>query len=133
MSDTRRLTLTAPISVGELFDKITILRIKSSRIEDPIKLSNVLHELSVLEEVAAQFQGHDNLHDEVQALLGVNQTLWDIEDDIRACERGKAFGEQFIQLARSVYIHNDQRARIKRRINNLCGSSLLEEKNYASY
>lgn len=133
MSDQHTTTLVAPLSVGELFDKITILRIKSSRISDPAKLANVQHELKVLEQVAASVPSHEHLPGEVQALLDVNQTLWDIEDDIRACERAKDFSETFIQLARSVYIENDQRARIKRRINELCGSALVEEKSYAAY
>ncbi|MDP3516987.1 MAG: DUF6165 family protein [Pseudohongiella sp.] len=133
MTTTHNTTLVAPLSVGELFDKITILRIKSRRITDQAKLANVNHELQVLERAAASIPAQEGLPAEIEALLDVNQTLWDIEDDIRACERANDFSDTFIQLARSVYIQNDERARIKRRINELCGSALVEEKSYAAY
>ncbi|MDP2380577.1 MAG: hypothetical protein Q8M35_08870, partial [Pseudohongiella sp.] len=107
MTTAHNTTLVAPISVGELFDKITILRIKSKRITDQAKLSNVNHELQVLERAAASVPAHEGLPAEIEALLEVNQTLWDIEDDIRACERANDFSDTFVQLARSVYIQND--------------------------
>jgi hypothetical protein len=126
--------IKVPISPGELLDKITILRIKSQRMTDPKKLANVRIELEALEETwrvsayAAVDVGGD-----VSALLAVNERLWSIEDDIRDKERAKAFDDEFVRLARAVYIENDERAAIKRRLNLKLGSSLVEEKSYAQY
>src|ERR1700677_2332205 len=126
--------IKVPISPGELLDKITILRIKSQRMTDPKKLANVRIELEALEETwrASAYAAVD-VGGDVSALLAVNERLWSIEDDIRGKERAKAFDEEFVRLARAVYIENDERAAIKRRLNVKLGSSLVEEKSYAEY
>jgi hypothetical protein len=126
--------IKVPISPGELLDKITILRIKSQRIADPAKLSNVRLELRSLEETwhASAYAG-SNIEADIGALLAVNERLWVIEDDIRDKERAQAFDAEFIRLARAVYFENDERAAIKRRINTALGSSIVEEKSYREY
>jgi len=126
--------INVPVSPGELLDKITILRIKSRRITDPGKLANVRLELAALEETwkNSMYAGKD-VDGDVRALLAVNERLWAIEDDIRDKERAKAFDAEFIRLARAVYIENDERAAIKRRLNLKLGSSLVEEKSYSEY
>ena len=126
--------IKVPISPGELLDKITILRIKSRRMTDPQKLANVRAELEALEETwkSSAYAGIDIAKD-VDALLAVNERLWTIEDDIRDKERSQAFDAEFVRLARAVYIENDERAAIKRRLNVRLGSSLIEEKSYAQY
>jgi hypothetical protein len=119
------------VSVGELLDKITILEIKKARIADPGKLRNVCNELEVLS--AARDTGVPRsiaLDELVKELTKVNEALWDIEDEIRVCERGRDFGPRFIELARSVYQTNDRRAELKRAINDMVGSRLVEEKSY---
>jgi Family of unknown function (DUF6165) len=123
-----------PIAPGELLDKITILRIKSTRMSDPEKLANVRMELQALEETwrGSPF-AKSGIEADVNALLEVNERLWVIEDDIRDKERAKAFDDEFIRLARAVYFENDERAAIKRRINLKLGSSIIEEKSYAEY
>jgi len=123
-----------PISPGELLDKITILRIKATRMSDPNKLANVRVELQALEETwRASPYARTGIEDDVNALLEVNERLWVIEDDIRDKERAQAFDAEFIRLARAVYFENDERAAIKRRINLKLGSSIVEEKSYAEY
>jgi hypothetical protein len=123
-----------PISPGELLDKITILRIKSTRMTDPEKLANVRTELQALEETwRGSPYAKTGIEADVNALLEVNERLWVIEDDIRDKERAKAFDDEFIRLARAVYFENDERAAIKRRINLQLGSSIVEEKSYAEY
>src|SRR5258706_16293962 len=126
--------IKVPISPGELLDKITILRIKSQRMNDPAKLSNVRLELRALEETwgASVYAGID-IEADVTALLAVNERLWVIEDDIRDKERAQAFDAEFIRLARAVYVENDERAAIKRRINAKLGSTIVEEKSYRPY
>lgn len=128
------ITLSAPIAPGELIDKITILEIKSERIEDPAKLANVETELKTL---SATRDRHIGASDEMTALTAslksINEELWVIEDDIRDCERNGDFGDTFIRLARAVYRTNDRRADVKKQINILLGSSLVEEKSYAAY
>jgi hypothetical protein len=126
--------LLVPISPGELIDKITILEIKSARIADEQKLHNVRTELSLLNDTwkASPFSSTD-ISEEWAGLREVNARLWDIEDDIRDKERAGAFDERFIELARAVYVTNDERAAIKRRINTRLGSALVEEKSYADY
>jgi hypothetical protein len=126
--------IRVPISPGELLDKITILRIKATRMSDPQKLANVRSELQVLEETwhGSNYPKAD-VADDVNALLEVNERLWVIEDDIRDKERARAFDAEFIRLARAVYVENDERAAIKRRINSKLGSSIVEEKSYAEY
>jgi len=126
--------IRVPISPGELLDKITILRIKSTRISDPQKLANVRIELQVLEETwRGSNYAKAGIEGDVNALLEVNERLWVIEDDIRDKERAQAFDADFIRLARAVYVENDERAAIKRRINLKLGSSIVEEKSYAEY
>lgn len=126
--------ILAPVSFGELLDKIAILQIKSERISDPGKLVNVRNELSALDRtwLAHPAAGNDiaKLRAELKA---VNERLWVIEDDIRLKEKAQAFDEEFIRLARSVYFENDVRARIKKEINLALGSSYVEEKSYQDY
>ena len=123
-----------PVSPGELLDKITILRIKVARIQDAAKLANVKLELSLLEQTwkDSGAAAHDVARDE-RALENVNERLWDIEDRIRDKEAHQTFDREFIELARAVYICNDERAAIKKRINLQLGSSLVEEKSYRQY
>jgi hypothetical protein len=126
--------INVPVSPGELLDKITILRIKSARMRDASKLANVRTELEALERIwsASPYAAID-VASEVSALLAVNERLWTIEDDIRDKERAQTFDGEFVRLARAVYIENDERAAIKRRLNVKLGSSLIEEKSYAEY
>ena len=123
-----------PVSPAELLDKITILRIKVARMQDAAKLANVKLELSLLEQTwkDSGAAAHDVALDE-RALENVNARLWDIEDRIRDKERGQAFDAEFVALARSVYVENDERAAIKKRINLALGSTIIEEKSYAAY
>jgi hypothetical protein len=122
------------VSVGELLDKITILEIKSERIADEAKLVNVRRELDILRRTWAESPlSSRDLGDRVARLKQVNEALWDIEDQIRRKERDRAFDDEFIALARSVYQRNDVRAAIKREINELVGSELVEEKSYVEY
>lgn len=127
-------TIMTAIAPGELIDKITILRIKSERISDEAKLKNVRTELDIL---TATQKEHVPASDEMvrleAALKTVNEALWEIEDDIRDCERQGDFGEEFIRLARAVYVTNDKRAALKKEINLLLGSTIVEEKSYAEY
>lgn len=126
--------ILVPISPGELLDKITILRIKRERIANKEKRRNVETELTELEQVAARTLPRLAELDELVAeLYGVNVALWEVEDALRDCERQQDFGPHFVQLARSVYRHNDRRAEIKKRINLLLGSRLVEEKSYRLY
>jgi len=128
------MEITTPISAGELLDKITILKIKSAKLSDADKLQNVQTELAALNEVAnAAFDYDAPLTALVDALQDINGQLWVIEDDIRDCERAGNFGEEFIRLARAVYVSNDERARLKKEINVLLGSALIEEKSYQAY
>jgi len=126
--------LLVPISPGELIDKITILEIKSQRMTDAAKLHNVRTELSLLTETwkASAYSATD-ISAEWAGLRDVNGKLWDIEDRIRDQERDARFDVEFIELARAVYVTNDERAAIKKRINTRLGSLLVEEKSYADY
>ena len=123
-----------PVSPGEILDKITILRIKAVRITDPAKLANVRRELELLERTwrDSPYARHNVAADEA-ALEAVNERLWDIEDRIRDKERAQLFDAEFIALARSVYVENDERAAIKKRINLALGSTIIEEKSYTAY
>ena len=130
------MPLLIPASVGELIDKITILEIKQQRIGDAAKRVNVERELAALMTVVVERNlGYPSgaLAELGRELAGVNAQLWQIEDDIRECERQSDFGARFIELARAVYHRNDERAALKRRINEQCGSELVEEKSYAAY
>ncbi|MEM9304265.1 MAG: DUF6165 family protein [Pseudomonadota bacterium] len=123
-----------PVAHGELIDKITILEIKSERISDPAKLENVNRELAELLAIWSPFEASNaGVADPRSRLKGVNEALWDIEDDIRLKEAARAFDEEFIRLARAVYVTNDRRAAIKREINEILGSKLVEEKSYEDY
>jgi hypothetical protein len=126
--------LLVPISPGELIDKITILEIKSQRMTDAAKLHNVRTELTLLSETwqASPFAATD-ISAEWTGLRDVNAKLWDIEDRIRDKERDGLFDAEFIELARAVYVTNDERAAIKKQINTKLGSTLVEEKSYAAY
>lgn len=126
--------VTIPVSWGELFDKITILEIKRQRIDDAAKLVNINRERDSLQEVARGYQlPVEDLDRLIAELRSVNESLWDIEDDIRSCERIGDFSDRFIELARSVYRTNDLRADLKLKINRLLGSELIEEKSYEAY
>jgi uncharacterized protein DUF6165 len=126
--------ILAPVSFGELLDKISILQIKSERMRDAAKLANVRNELSALEKIwmAHPAAGGDIVELRAQ-LKAVNERLWVIEDDIRVMEKAQQFDDAFIQLARRVYFENDQRARIKKDINLALGSAYVEEKSYQDY
>jgi uncharacterized protein YukE len=126
--------IKVPVSPGELLDKITILRIKSQRMEDPQKLANVRLELDALQSTwTGSAYAAVDIDADIAALMAVNERLWVIEDDIRDKERAQAFDAEFIRLARSVYVENDERAAIKRRINSKLGSRIVEEKSYRTY
>lgn len=128
------MMLQVPASAGEVIDKITILEIKSERISAPDKLDNIRRELAELAAVVSEQVSHSP---ELEALKSelkrINESLWVIEDDIRDCERRSDFGDAFIALARAVYTTNDRRAALKREINQLLGSTLVEEKSYQAY
>ncbi|MBN4054676.1 hypothetical protein JYT87_03105 [Nitrospira defluvii] len=126
--------IEAEISPGELFDKITILEIKLERISDEVKLANVRKEHTILTGICDKhLVMSESLFALVKDLKAANETLWSIEDDIRDCERRKDFGQTFVVLARSVYINNDRRATLKKKINELLHSNLFEEKSYQAY
>jgi hypothetical protein len=122
------------IAPGELVDKITILEIKRVRITQPDKLRNVEVELATLDDARSKaMPPSEELRRLTDQLREVNEALWVIEDDIRQCERDGDFGTRFIDLARSVYRQNDKRAALKRQINDVLGSKIIEEKSYAKY
>lgn len=128
------MPILAPISAGELIDKITILRVKAQRIDDPAKKSNVQAELALLEATAGRELAPSSELDRLTAeLTEINAALWDIEDGKRDCERRQDFGPDFVALARRVYMDNDRRAAVKRSINMLVGSEIVEEKSYKPY
>lgn len=130
------MLIQAPISLGELIDKITILEIKAVHIGDAAKLRNVTHELNILNDKVNELldaAGQATLEPLKKSLKDINQELWVIEDDIRDCERDKDFSDKFIQLARAVYFTNDKRAAVKKDINLAFGSELIEEKSYKNY
>src|ERR1700722_19613871 len=127
------MPILAPISAGELVDKITILRVKAERI-DAGKRANVTKELRLLEALAADvLPDSQKLAVLTAELTAVNAALWDIEEGKRDCERRQDFGGDFVRLARAVYLENDRRAAIKRAINDETGSELVEEKSYQPY
>jgi len=126
--------LDVPIGPGELIDKITILEIKAAHLASPDKLANVRVELAALAAARdAALPTSPELATLTAALKAVNATLWRVEDEIRDCERGGDFGAHFVALARSVYRTNDERAALKRRINDLLDADIVEEKSYAAY
>ena len=130
-SSIKKKIINAPISIGELVDKITILEIKKNKLQNS-KLENVLKELSFLRKLMEKHQIEitDNLFTELKE---INLKLWNIEDQIRIKEKNKEFDNIFIELARSVYFTNDKRSEIKKRINRLSNSEITEEKSYAEY
>jgi len=123
-----------PVSIGELIDKITILEIKKSRISDKAKLLNINHELNALMNIYSKIKSNDGKITSLkEQLKKINSLLWDIEDEKRNHERLKNFDQSFVKLARSVYIENDNRAKIKKEINILLNSGIVEEKSYSQY
>ena len=126
--------IQVPVSPGEVLDKITILEIKSERISDVAKLANVKRELGLLHASWQQSVDEDDtvrrIHDKLKT---INEALWEIEDDIRDKERAREFDQVFIDLARSVYVTNDQRADAKKELNVYLGSEIVEEKSYQDY
>ena len=134
MSQQEAKPILIEVGPGELIDKITILRIKSERMSDEAKLANVRHELAVLDAARnANLEDSAELRRLEEGLKAVNEALWVIEDDIRQCEADKDFGPTFIELARSVYKQNDKRAALKKEINVLTGSRIVEEKSYTEF
>ncbi len=128
------MKFTIEISPGDFFDKISILEIKQERIQDELKLKNVQLELNILNKARNhQIQTSSELKNLCSQLKSINETLWEIEDDIRDCESKNDFGDNFISLARNVYKNNDKRSKVKRHINVLLGALLMEEKSYAPY
>jgi len=128
------MQLQVPVSVGEVLDKITILQIKLAHISDAAKRANIQNELdALLPLVAGDAFTTDQMQGLMAELKSVNEALWDIEDDIREKEAAKRFDDEFIRLARAVYVTNDKRAEIKKQINLATGSALVEEKSYESY
>ena len=127
------MLINTPISLGELVDKISILMIKKKNISDSIKLQHVNKELEFLQKTLKKYISEDKINEFLLALVNINSKLWDIEDDIRECERKKLFDQSFIDLARSVYFTNDERAKVKNDINKTFGSELVEVKSYEEY
>ena len=125
--------LLVPVSPGELLDKITILRIKVARIQEAAKLANVKLELALLQDTWRASGAESDVSQDEHALQAVNERLWDIEDRLRDKEARQTFDRDFIELARAVYVANDERAEIKKRINLQLGSRLVEEKSYKQY
>ena len=127
-------SITIRISPGEAVDRLTILEIKSERMTDAARLANVRRELAELTAVVERhIPKRDDIRDLHDCLKAINVVLWDIEDDIRACERRKDFGDKFLELARAVYVNNDERAHLKRLINEALGADIIEEKSYTPY
>jgi len=123
-----------PVSPGEVLDKITILEIKSERMSEPEKLANVRLELGLLREKWSAAVEQDETVQRIHAQLKrINESLWEIEDDIRDKERLREFDARFIELARSVYFTNDKRAATKKELNLYLGSAIVEEKSYQDY
>ena len=127
------MLINTPISLGELVDKISILMIKKKNISDSIKLQHVKKELEFLQKTLKKYISEEEINEVLLKLVNINSKLWDIEDDIRECERKKLFDQTFIDLARSVYFTNDERAKVKNDINKTFGSELVEVKSYEEY
>jgi Family of unknown function (DUF6165) len=125
-------SIRAPVSIGELIDKISILEIKAERIADPAKLHNVETELDILTEIKSA-AGLDlpDIAPFAEELKSINMQLWDIENEIRELDARQDFGKSFVQLARKVYLTNDRRAGVKQKINLMYGSDIIEEKSYS--
>ena len=127
------MLINTPISVGELVDKISILIIKQKNITDETKLDHVKKELDFLQKTLMNYVQQEEINNYLENLININSKLWNIEDDIRECERKKLFDQTFIDLARSVYFTNDERAKVKNDINKTFGSELVEVKSYEEY
>lgn len=128
------MSIKVDISIGEFFDKMTILEIKQERIQDAAKLENINKELNSLNGLLQDLPfSRDQVSREVAELKRINEKLWDIEDDIRLKESNKSFDQDFIELARAVYFTNDMRSEVKRDINLKLGSDFVEEKSYEEY
>ena len=127
------MLINTPISLGALVDKISILMIKKKNISDSIKLQHVNKELEFLQKTLKKYISEDKINEFLLTLVNINSKLWDIEDDIRECERKRLFDQTFIDLARSVYFTNDERAKVKNDINKTFGSELVEVKSYEEY
>ena len=127
------MLINTPISLGELVDKISILIIKQKNITDETKLDHVKKELDFLQKTLMNYVQQEEIHNHLENLININSKLWNIEDDIRECERKKMFDQTFIDLARSVYFTNDERAKVKNGINKTFGSELVEVKSYEEY
>ena len=125
------MMVSIEVSVGELFDKITILKIKQKKLTNQDQLANVNKELEYLEDKA--FTNDPEVNILVEQLQEINEQLWDIENGKRKCEADKSFGSKFVELARNVYIKNDDRATIKKLINVITKSNIVEEKDYTRY
>ena len=127
------MLINTPISLGELVDKISILIIKQKNITDETKLDHVKKELDFLQKTLMNYVQQEKINNYLENLININSKLWNIEDDIRECERKKLFDQSFIDLARSVYFTNDERAKVKNDINKTFGSELVEVKSYEEY
>jgi len=127
------MLLSAPISVGELFDKLSILYVKAAQIKDPLKSANIARERKCLQDLFSEYTWDEDVLVWFVQLQSVNRTLWLIEDQIRICERRGDFGATFVDLARQVYQQNDKRAELKYQINIATNSELVEEKSYTKY
>ena len=127
------MLINTPISLGELVDKISILIIKQKNITDETKLHHVKKELDFLQKTLMNYVQQEEINNHLENLININSKLWNIEDDIRECERKKLFDQTFIDLARSVYFTNDERAKVKNDINKTFGSELVEVKSYEEY
>mgnify|MGYP001261401722 FL=1 len=122
------------VSVGELFDKISILEIKKEKIKDPEKLNHINEEYNVLDEqIKKNVNSDEKITKLFHTLKEINSKLWVIEDEKRLCEKNSDFGENFVQLSRNVHLLNDKRANIKLEINNITGSKIKEVKEYTNY
>ena len=127
------MLINTPISLGELVDKISILIIKQKNITDETKLDHVKKELDFLQKTLVNYVQQKEINNYLENLININSKLWNIEDDIRECERKRLFDQTFIDLARSVYFTNDERAKVKNDINKIFGSELVEVKSYEEY
>tara|TARA_Y100000768_G_C23957573_1_gene673617 strand:+ start:1066 stop:1449 length:384 start_codon:yes stop_codon:yes gene_type:complete len=127
------MLIDTPISLGELVDKISILIIKNKNINDQVKIKHVKKELDFLQETLSKHVEKNDIKKYLDELIKINSKLWQIEDDIRDCERKKQFDIKFVELARSVYFTNDKRSEVKLEINKIFGSDLVEVKSYEEY
>jgi len=127
------MIINTPVSLGELVDKISILQIKNINIKDDQKLKLIREELELLNQTLNDHIKRDDIQKYIDSLIEINSKLWVIEDDIRDCERNKNFDQKFIDLARSVYLINDKRSKVKLDINKKFGSKIVEVKSYEKY